>query len=189
MNIPNLLSVFRLILVPIFTYEFVVQDDFFTAGILLVISGITDCLDGFIARKFNMITNLGKILDPFADKLTQVMTVFCLAMKDYPIMWYLFAFLIAKDLVLLVGGIFIYKKKDDVVSSNWFGKIATIIFYVSVIIVTLFYPVLTDFMKISIAIIIILACVTALLGYIYTFFSKHSKKIQQSTCIVEKNLL
>lgn len=189
MNIPNLLSIIRLILVPVFTYEFVVCDDFFTAGILLVISGITDCLDGFIARKFNMITNLGKILDPLADKLTQVMTVFCLAMKDYPIMWYLFAFLIAKDLVLLLGGIFIYKKKESVVSSNWFGKTATIIFYVAVTIVTLFYPLLTEFMKTTIAVIITLACVTALLGYVFTFFSKHSKKIQQNTCNVEKNLI
>ena len=189
MNIPNLLSILRLILVPIFTYEFVVCDDFFTAGILLVISGITDCLDGFIARRFDMITNLGKILDPLADKLTQVMTVFCLAMKDYPIMWYLFAFLIAKDLVLLTGGIFLYKNKEGVVSSNWFGKTATIIFYVAVTIVTLFYPLLSEWMKTSIAIIITMACVVALFGYVFTFFSNHSKKIQQKACNVQKNLI
>lgn len=177
MNIPNLLSLFRLVLVPIFTYEFVVCDDFFTAGILLVISGITDCCDGYIARKFNMVTNLGKVLDPLADKLTQVMTVFCLAMKDYPLMWYLFYFLIIKDLALLIGGLAIYKKKDGMVSSNWFGKAATIIFYVSVAIVTLFYPYLNDFAKLLIAIIIGFACIVALLGYIFTFFSKHLKKI------------
>ncbi len=177
MNIPNLLSVIRIILVPIFTYEFVVCDNFFNAGILLLISGITDCCDGFIARKFNMITNLGKILDPLADKLTQVMTVFCLAIKNYPIMWYLFTFIIIKDLLLLVGGIALYKKSDYVVSSNWWGKIATIIFYVSVIIVTLFYPFLSEFMKSFIAIIIILACASALFGYILTFFSIRSKKI------------
>ncbi len=189
MNIPNLLSILRLILVPIFTYEFVICDDFFTAGVLLVISGITDCLDGFIARKFDMITNLGKILDPLADKLTQVMTVFCLAVKNYPMMWYLFVFLIAKDLVLLVGGIFIYKKREKVVSSNWYGKVATIIFYVAVAIVTLFYRFLTEWMKTSIAIIITLACVVALFGYIFTFFSKQLKKIQQKTCNVKKNLV
>ena len=189
MNIPNLLSLFRLILVPVFTYQFVVCNNFFNAGILLVISGITDCLDGFIARKFNMITNLGKILDPLADKLTQVMTVFCLAMKDYPVMWYLFAFLIAKDLLLLIGGIAIYKRKEGVVSSNWFGKIATIIFYVAVAILTLFYPFLNETMEIVIAVIIALACLIALFGYFFTFFSKHLKKIQQSTCNVEKNLI
>lgn len=179
----------RIILVPIFTYQFVICDDFFTAGILLVISGITDCCDGFIARKFNMITNLGKILDPLADKLTQVMTVFCLAIKNYPIMWYLFAFLIVKDVLLLIGGIALYKKKDYVVSSNWCGKIATIIFYVAVIFVTLFYPILNELMKSIIAIIIILSCAFALFGYIFKFFSLRSKKIQQSTCKVGKSLL
>lgn len=189
MNIPNLISLFRLILVPVFTYQFVVCEDFFTAGILLVISGITDCLDGFIARKFNMITNLGKILDPLADKLTQVMTVFCLAMMNYPIMWYLFAFLIVKDLLLLVGGIALYKKKDGMVSSNWFGKVATIVFYVAVAILTLFYPFLNEIAKLTIAIVVALACVVALFGYIFKFFSICSKKFKENTCNVEKNLI
>ena len=178
MNIPNLLSIFRIILVPVFTYEFVWCNDFFTAGILLIISGITDCFDGFIARKFNMITELGKVLDPLADKLTQVMTVFCLAMKDYPAMWFLFAFLIVKDLALLVGGIAIYKKKEHMVSSNWYGKTATIIFYVAVIFISLFYPYLNEFVKTAISVVVILACFMALLGYAFTFFSKHSKKFQ-----------
>ena len=176
MNIPNLLSILRLLLVPVFTYEFVVCDDFFTAGILLIISGITDCLDGFIARKFNMITNLGKVLDPLADKLTQVMAVFCLAIKGYPFMWYLFVFLIVKDISLLIGGIAIYKKKDRMVSSNWFGKTATIIFYVAVAFVTIFNQYMNDFMKIFIVSVITIACVGALLGYIFTFFAKHLKK-------------
>ncbi len=176
MNIPNLLSLLRLLLIPVFTYEFIVCDDFFTAGILLVVSGITDCCDGYIARKFNMITNLGKILDPLADKLTQVMVVFCLAIKDYPFMWYLFAFLIVKDLALLIGGIALYKKKDGMVSSNWFGKTATIIFYVTVIFVTIFNQYMNEYIKIVVVAVITIACVGALLGYIFTFFTKHLKK-------------
>lgn len=176
MNIPNLLSIFRLILIPAFTYEFVVCDDFFTAGIMLVLSGITDCLDGYIARKFDMITTLGKILDPLADKLTQVMAVFCLAMKDFPVMWYLFAFLIAKDLLLLIGGIAMYKRKKGMVSSNWYGKLATIIFYVALAVVTLFDTFMTENIKFAIALIIAFACVAALFGYILKFFKKHPKK-------------
>ena len=178
MNIPNLLSIIRILLVPIFTYEYVFCDDFFTAGIILVISGITDCCDGFIARKFNMITNLGKILDPLADKLTQVMSVFCLAIKNYPIMWYLFWFIIIKDLLLLIGGIALYKKKDYVVSSNWCGKVATIIFYVAVISTSLLNAVFNEMVKSFIAIIIILSCAFALFGYIFKFFSIRSKKFQ-----------
>lgn len=176
MNIPNLLSVLRLLLVPVFTYEIIACDNFFTAGILLVISGITDCCDGYIARKFNMVTNLGKILDPLADKLTQVMTVFCLAVKDYPFMWCLFVFLIIKDLSLLIGGIALYKKKDGMVSSNWFGKTATIVFYIAVAFVTIFNQYVNDYMKIFIVAVIAIACVGALLGYIFTFFAKLLKK-------------
>ena len=148
------------------------------AGIILIISGLTDCCDGFIARKFNMITDLGKILDPIADKLTQIMVVFCLALKNYGIMWLLLAFYIIRDILLLIGGIALYKKKDMVVSSNWYGKISTIIFYVAVIIVILFYPYITDFYKNLIAVFVIFAGAFALGGYVSYFFSIKSKKIQ-----------
>lgn len=178
MNIPNLLSVFRILLVPLFAYQMVVMDNFFAAGIILLVSGLTDCCDGYIARKFNMITNLGKILDPVADKLTQVVVIFCLAFSGYRIMWTLLAFYVVKDLALLIGGIALYKKKDLVVSSNLYGKLATIIFYFLVIIVTLFYPYLTETVKLIIALIIILAGAGAFVGYILYYFSIKSKKIQ-----------
>ncbi|MBQ7954069.1 MAG: CDP-alcohol phosphatidyltransferase family protein, partial [Clostridia bacterium] len=118
MSIPNILSIFRLVLIPFFTYYIVVKDNFLVAGILLVISGVTDYFDGYIARKFNMKTNLGKILDPLADKLTQLIAVICLAIKGYAVMWFLAVFLFLKDLSLLIGGIMLYQKKDGMVPSN-----------------------------------------------------------------------
>lgn len=178
MSIPNLLSIFRILLVPVFTYMFIVKDDFFTAGILLVISGITDYCDGYIARKFNMVTNLGKILDPLADKLTQLMTVLCLAVKGYFIMWFLAGFLFVKDLALLIGGVMLYQKKDGMIPSSWFGKVATFVFYVAVIILTLFDPYISDLVKNIIAIVIIFVCAMALGTYIFKFFSIRAKKIQ-----------
>ena len=178
MSIPNILSFFRIILVPLFVYEFTFRDNFSVAGIVLLISGITDCLDGFIARKFNMITDLGKILDPIADKLTQIMVVFCLAHKHFAIMWVLLGFLVIKDFALLVGGITLYKKKDMVVASNWYGKAATIVFYIAMIVIIFFYPVMPVFYKNLIALCIIVACILAFCGYISYFFSIHSKKIQ-----------
>ncbi len=177
MNIPNILSLFRLFLVPIFTYVLVVKDNFLVAGILLIISGITDCCDGYIARKFNMITNLGKILDPLADKLTQLMTVVCLAIKGYDIMWFFAAFLFIKDLALLIGGLLLYKKIDGMVSSNIFGKLATFIFYVAVIILILFGSFLNEIVKNIIVIGIIISCFVALVAYVFKFFSIRSKKI------------
>ena len=177
MSIPNILSIFRLLLVPVFTYMIIAKGDFFTAGILLVISGITDCCDGYIARKFNMITNLGKILDPLADKLTQLMTVICLAVKGYDIMWFLAGFLFLKDLALLIGGLMLYKKEDGMVPSSWFGKIATFVFYVAVTFLTLFDPYISDSVKTIITFIIIFVCALALISYIFKFFSLRAKKI------------
>lgn len=178
MNIPNLLSIFRLVLVPVFTYEFLANDNFVLAGVLLLVSGITDCLDGWIARKFNMITNLGKILDPLADKLTQIVTVLCLAIKGLHMMWILLAVLVIKDLIMLIGGITIYRKKEFVVSSNWYGKIATIVFYVAVISMSLFNSVLDATVKNVITGLIIFALVLAFVGYVSYFFSIRAKKIE-----------
>ena len=178
MTIPNILSIFRIILIPIFTYEFLAESDYTLAGIILIISGLTDCLDGYIARRFNMITDLGKVLDPVADKLTQFMSALCLALKDFDIMWFVLAFLLIKDIALIIGGITIYKKKDLVVSSNWYGKAATIIFYVAVILVALLYPNISDLFKNIVGGLLILAGAMAFGGYISYFFSIKSKKIR-----------
>ncbi len=169
---------FRIILVPVFAYEFLANDNFVLAGIFLLVSGITDCLDGFIARKFNMITDLGKLLDPLADKLTQITAVLCLALKGFDMMWFLFGVFLVKDIALIVGGITIYKKKDLVVSSNWYGKIATIIFYVAVIFMSLFYDSIGESIKNGIAGFMILAFIVAFVAYVLYYFSIRSKKIE-----------
>ena len=178
MSIPNILSVIRIILIPIFTIEFVYSNNYVVAGVILVISGITDCLDGYIARRFNMITDIGKVLDPIADKLTQLMAVFCLAMEGHIAMWILFAFLAFKDIALVVGGIAIYKKKDVVVSSNRYGKLATIIFYIAITLMVLFHSNITETWTNLVGALLILAGAVAFGGYISYFFSIKSKKIK-----------
>ena len=77
-TIPNILSVFRLLLLPVIVYTYMNQKDYVLTGILLLISGLTDLLDGYIARTFNMMSDLGKILDPVADKATQAVVLLCL---------------------------------------------------------------------------------------------------------------
>lgn len=178
MNIPNILTLIRILLIPVFTYEVIFEDNFFAAGLILVVSGLTDCLDGYIARKFNMITTAGKVLDPIADKLTQIMTVLCLALKGFSLMWILFSFLVIKDFALLLGGVSIYKNQDMVVSSNWYGKLATIIFYVAVIIIIFFYKEIPDLFKNIIAGFVIITMFVSFIGYICYFFSIRNKKIQ-----------
>ena len=77
-TIPNILSIFRLLLLPVIVYTYMNQKDYVLTGVLLLVSGITDLLDGYIARTFHMISDLGKILDPVADKATQAVVLLCL---------------------------------------------------------------------------------------------------------------
>ena len=148
------------------------------AGVLLVISGVTDYFDGFIARKFNMKTKLGKILDPLADKFTQLFAAICLAIYGYSIMWFLAVFLFLKDLLLLIGGIMLYQKKDGMVPSNMFGKVATFVFYVAVVVLTLFEHQLGENIKYVVAFAILFVCLLAFVSYVFKFFSIRAKKIQ-----------
>ncbi len=86
-SIPNLLSYFRLLLIPLFI-QLYMNENFTEALITLAASGLSDVIDGRVARKYNMVTDLGKVLDPVADKLTQCAMMFCVAMR-YPAMWWL----------------------------------------------------------------------------------------------------
>ena len=88
-NIPNLLSYLRLLLIPAFVMVFLgatSQRDYYIAALIVLFSALTDLLDGIIARKFGQITELGKVLDPIADKLTQITIIFCL-LNQYSGMW------------------------------------------------------------------------------------------------------
>ena len=101
-SIPNLLSYFRLLLIPVFIVLYV-HEEFTAALITLAVSGLSDILDGRIARKYNMVTDLGKVLDPVADKLTQCAMMLCVAMR-YPAMWWLLGLHVVKEIIMLVMG-------------------------------------------------------------------------------------
>ena len=111
-TIPNIMGYFRIILIPIFLYIYYnatsVRDYYIVAGIVCV-SGITDFLDGYIARNFNMITELGKFIDPLADKLTQAALVFSLAFR-HKLMWYLVGLFIIKEGFMAIMGIIMLRK-------------------------------------------------------------------------------
>lgn len=130
LTIPNLLSVIRILIVPFFAYYFM-KDNILVAVILIAVSGLSDAVDGFIARRFNQITELGKILDPFADKITQGTVALCLAIK-YPVICPLLILFILKELAMLVLAITLLKKKRKPCAAKWYGKVSTVLFYVSV---------------------------------------------------------
>ena len=78
-TVPNILSLFRIALIPVLVLTYLSCDDIWLPASVLVLSGLTDLLDGWIARHFNQISEIGKLLDPIADKLTQFTVVVCLA--------------------------------------------------------------------------------------------------------------
>lgn len=137
LTIPNLLSMVRLLLIPVIMVLYLHYDKYVFAAIVIVISGITDVVDGIIARKFNMISDLGKVLDPLADKLTQIAMVVCIAINT-PYVFFLVGILIIKDLLLFLLGLFVLKKTDTVNSSRWYGKVCTVIIYSSMFALFLF---------------------------------------------------
>ena len=130
LTIPNLLSLLRLLLIPLIMVLYLHYKLYVYAAIVIVISGITDVIDGIIARKFNLISDLGKVLDPLADKLTQIAMVVCIAIK-IPYVFFLCGLLVIKDLILFLLGLCVLKKTDTVNSSRWYGKVCTVIIYAS----------------------------------------------------------
>lgn len=135
LTIPNLLSLFRILTIPFFIY-FYMKDMVYVAIIVLVAGGLSDCVDGYIARKFNQITDLGKMLDPLADKLTQAAIAVCIAFK-YPIIAPVLIFFIVKELIMLIGAVVLLKKGARPVAANWYGKLGTLLFYLSVTVVVI----------------------------------------------------
>ncbi len=129
-HIPNILTVLRFLLIPFIVY-YTIVDQYLLAFIFLTISGLTDVLDGFIARKFNFITNFGKLIDPLADKTTQIAVLLTLAFKDIIPFWIIIVVAI-KEATMIAGASFLYGK-ELVVSSKWFGKLATVLFYIAIV--------------------------------------------------------
>ena len=129
-NLPNILTVLRFFLIP-FTIYYLAENHYIVAIILLTLSGITDVLDGTIARRYNLITNFGKLIDPLADKITQVSILGTLVVKDIIPLWILVVVLV-KEAAMVAGASFLYGK-ELVVSSKWYGKASTVLFYLAIV--------------------------------------------------------
>ncbi len=173
-HIPNILSLFRFVLIPIILNNIYTQN-YWVALLVFTLSAITDIADGFIARKFNLVSNLGKLLDPLADKITQICIIAMLVLTKMIPPWILLI-LMAKELILICGATFLYGK-NIVVYSKWYGKLATVLLYLAIIgsllikqfDVTLSVVLNFDFALYCLAII---CTVFALIMYIKALYSK-----------------
>ena len=135
----NILSYIRIALVPLIVATFFSRDHRTLSTVLIIISGLTDCVDGFIARRFNMITDFGKIIDPIADKLTQFTVVFCLGF-EYSLLFWLAGLLLFKEFFVGIMGLAVMRRTDMVDGARWYGKLATIMFYLIVTYLLVFSP-------------------------------------------------
>ncbi len=176
MNIPNLLTVIRFLLIPLCGY-YLYNELYFIAGAIFVIACLTDLLDGYIARKYNMVTNFGKLADPAADKLLLITVLFILSVNSsVPLVIPVIVF--TKELLMGIGGLVLLKNRY-VVSSNVFGKIAAFIFNASVALIIIFKP--NEIVTNTLLAVCVILMFAALVGYTIRYFNIKSniKPIKQ----------
>ena len=139
MNLPNTLTSLRIVLIPFFCVLFLMGPDYYLyAGIVLIISGLSDMFDGFFARKLHQETELGKILDPIADKLTLAAVVVCMWYayhRSFPWISFALGIMLLKEIAMAVGGFVIVHKGKKLVKAKWWGKVATVVFYSCMILI------------------------------------------------------
>ena len=152
MNLPNILTATRFLLIPLFVIVFFapIEKSVLYATYIFILAGITDILDGYIARKYNIITRWGQAMDPLADKLMQITVLLCFTIKKYLPLWVILIVGL-KETLMIIGGIFLYTKKDKrVIPSNKYGKVATVAIYLAVLTTAFSLPYSYLFIKLAI---------------------------------------
>lgn len=173
LSVPNLLSLFRLALIPVYMLIYLnatQPSHYYLSAAILAVSCLTDLIDGKIARRFNMVTTLGILLDPVADKATQFTLILCLAMR-YPVLWYLVATFVVKEGFQLIAGSLILRKGKILDGALLTGKICTTVLFLSLI-VLIMVPTMSDKQVAVITIIDIAFMLISFIGYILIYCGK-----------------
>lgn len=175
-TIPNLLSLFRLLLIPVYVAIYLNATDsvhYFVAATILAVSCLTDLVDGKIARRFNMISTVGKVLDPVADKATQFTLIVCLAVK-HPHLWLLIVLFVIKESFQLVAGLVNLRQRKMLPGALMAGKVCTTVLFVSLITLVLL-PDLEDRVINIVCVVDAVFMLISFAEYIRAYFGKHSK--------------
>ena len=176
LTIPNLLSLFRLVLIPVYVVIYLGATEpsqYFTAAAILAVSCLTDAIDGKIARHFNMISTVGKILDPVADKMTQFTLTLCLSLK-YPTLRFVLLLFVIKEAFQLIAGIINLRKRKMLPGALMAGKVCTTILFVSLIALVLF-PNMAAWAVNAIAIVDAVFLGISFISYILAYLGKNTK--------------
>lgn len=175
-TIPNLLSLFRLALIPIYVSIYLNATEiyqYYVAGGILAVSCLTDMVDGQIARHFNMISTVGKVLDPLADKVTQLALTICLSIR-YPVLLNVLILFLIKEFFQLFAALINLRKGKMLPGALLMGKICTTVLFVSLIVLVLF-PNISEYVVNIIAVVDSVFLVVTFISYILAFFGKHAK--------------
>lgn len=156
-TIPNCMSLFRLCLIPLLVWLYCGAKSYPAAVGVIALSALTDILDGWVARRFHMVTNVGKILDPVADKLTQGAMILCLLTR-YKQMWGVVALFATKEGIMLYMGYLSMRYAGKVNSAKWYGKACTVVLELSIAALIL----LPD-LPVKVVDVVLLACMAAML--------------------------
>lgn len=179
-TIPNVLSFFRLALIPLYIDIYLNAQEphhYYLAAAILAVSCLTDLIDGKIARHFNMITTLGKILDPIADKATQFTLIVCLAVR-YPFLWYLTALFVVKESFQLIAGGITWRKGKILNRALMSGKICTTILFISLILMVML-PTLSEKTVMMIALVDAVFMLISFVHYILAYCGKVKKAFDE----------
>ena len=179
LNTPNILSIFRLCLVPLFVVVYFsgIPNAPLWAAVVYVIATFTDYLDGHLARKYNCITNLGKVLDPLGDKMLTFAVLSCITISGL-IPWWILVIMAAKELCLGLGGLIIHRRaKVEIPPSNIIGKAATVMFFV-VCIALLLFPDIPHSVAVALICVCLAVSLAALVSYakVYLGIMKQRRK-------------
>lgn len=144
LTIPNILSFFRLCLIPVFAWTYCEMKDYLLTALTVVVSGLTDVVDGFIARRFHMVSEFGKAFDPIADKLTQLALLICLLTR-FPSIWILTILLVIKEFISGLTNLLVIRRKKEVYGAEWHGKLTTCTIYAVVLLHLFWYEMPANF--------------------------------------------
>ena len=149
-------------MIPVIVWLYCFQKDYLWTTVIFIISGLTDIVDGFIARKFNMISDFGKAFDPVADKLTQIAMLFCLVTR-FPLMLVPLVILIIKEALAAIMNMLTLKKAGYVVAAVWHGKVNTVLLYATMFIHIVWFTISPAVSNILIAVCIVMMLISSVL--------------------------
>lgn len=184
-NIPNVLCYIRILLVPFFVYLFI-KEYYWQSALVVILASATDVVDGWIARHFNMVTDWGKFIDPLADKLMQF-AMLVMAIFKNPLVWILIGLFVVKELIMLIVGLYIYHKGDNLNGAMWCGKLCTVVLDSSLLLIIGLPPhILVDELVITLIIICSGFLIMSFCVYMNAYVKLY-REMKQDGIIVKKD--